>query len=92
MSPIQTREYKKLQENFDKVVHFLGAVQVTNTLADKLFARKLITSEMLEMTNLRKIIFAVLVKVENDPTNYHTFLQVLNDISGVEDVVKILTL
>ena len=98
---METPEYQKLQENFDKVIYHLGAARVAEELADKLFAKKLITNETREEASLatvtdtkkmRVLIPAVLAQVEIEPANYHKFLQVLTAISGAEDIVKLLRL
>ena len=94
-------EYQKLQENFDTVIYHLGAARVAEELADKLFAKKLITNETREEASLatntdtkkmRVLIPAVLAQVEIEPANYHKFVQVLSGISGAEDIVRLLRL
>ena len=96
-----TPEYQKLQVNYDTVIYHLGAAQVAEELADKLYANKLITREMAAKANLptrtdtekmRDLILAVLAQVELEPANYHKFVQILSSISGAEDIVKHLRL
>ena len=83
------------------MIYQLGAAQVAGELADKLYAKKLITREMAAKANLptrtdaekmRDLILAVLAQVEIEPSNYHRFLQVLSTISGAEDIAKRLRL
>ena len=97
----ETREYQKLQEHFGTVIRHLGAARVAEELADKLFAKKLITSGTLEKVclptqtdteKMRIIVVAVLAQVEIEPANYHKFLQILSTISGAEDMVRLLRL
>ena len=98
---METPEYQKLQVNYDTVIYQLGAAQVAGDLADKLYAKKLITREMAAKANLptrtdaekmRDLILAVLAQVEIEPSNYHKFLQILSAISGAEDITKRLRL
>ena len=97
----ESHEYRKLQENFDTVIDHLGAVLSADRLADKLFAKKLITKDVLDKTSLPSLtntdkigvlIRAVLTLVEIEPSNYHKFLQTLSAVSGAEDIVKLLKL
>ena len=83
------------------MIYQLGAAQVAGELADKLYAKKLITREMAAKANLptrtdaekmRDLILAVLAQVEIEPSNYHKFIQILSAISGAEDMVKRLRL
>ena len=99
MSGTQTAEYQKLQENFDTIIHQLGAAQAAEELADKLFTKKLITSETRDKASLatltsagkmRVLIPAVMGQVKIDPANYHTFLTVLRAISGAEHMADYL--
>ena len=87
--------------NYDTVIYQLGAAQVAGELADKLYAKKLITREMAAKANLptrtdtekmRDLILAVLAQIEIEPSNYHKFIQILSAISGAEDIAKRLRL
>ena len=98
MSGTQTLEYQKLHENFDTVIHHLGAILSAEDLADKLFSNKLITSGTQEeaslstITNTKKIralLVAVLAQVQFDPANYYKFVTVLSTISGAECIWQI---
>ena len=97
----ESPEYQKLRDNFGAVIHHLGAARVAEELADKLFAKKLITNETREEASLathtdtkkmRVLLPAVLTQVEIEPSNYHKFIQILSSISGAEDMVKLLRL
>ena len=99
ISGTQTPEYQKIQENFDTIIRQLGAAQAAEELADKLFTKKLITSETRDKASLatltsagkmRVLIPAVMGQVEIDPANYHTFLTVLRAISGAEHMADYL--
>ena len=101
MSGTQTPEYRKLQDNFDKVIHHLGAILSAEDLADKLFAKRLITNGTREeaslstVTNTKKIralIVAVLALVEMDPTKYKNFVTLVSAISGAEHMEDFLRL
>ena len=101
MSGTQTPGYQKLHENFDTVIHHLGAILSAEDLADKLFSNKLITSGTQEeaslstVTNTKKIralLVAVLAQVQFDPANYYKFVTVLSTISGAEHMADFLRL
>ena len=101
MSGTPTPEYQKLQENFDRIIHHLGAILSAEDLADKLFANKLITSGTREEASLstvtntmkiRALIVAVLAQVQFDPENYKNFVTVVSAISGAEHMVDFLRL
>ena len=91
---------RNFRKTFDTVIYHLGAARVAEELADKLFAKKLITNETREEaslatvidTKMRVLIPAVLAQVEIEPSNYDKFLQVLSAISGAEYIVKLLRL
>ena len=100
-SGTQTPEYQKLQGNFDRVIHHLGAILSAEDLADKLFANRLIRNETREEASLstvantkkiRALIVAILTRVEMDPTNYKKFVTVLSTISGAEHMENFLRL
>ena len=99
MPGTQTAEYQKLQGNFDTIISQLGAAQATGELADKLFTKKLITSETREKASLatltntekmRVLIPAVIARVEIDPRSYDTFVAVLRAINGAEHMADYL--
>ena len=100
-SGTQTPEYQKLQGNFDRVIHHLGAILSAEDLADRLFANRLITNGTREEASLsaiantkkiRALIVAVLALVQFDPTKYKTFVTVLSTISGAEHMADFLRL
>ena len=100
-SGTQTPEYQKLQEKFDTLIHHLGAILSSEDLADKLFAKKLITSGKQEEASLstvpntkkiRVLVIAVLAKVQFDTANYEKFVTVLSNISGAEHMAEFLKL
>ena len=101
MSGTQTREYKKLQETFDTVISHLGAVLTAEELSHKLFAAKLITNGTREQAcvagvanskRMRILVVAVLAQVQIRSENYQTFLSVLGNISGVDDILDVMKL
>ena len=94
-----TTEYERILRNYDRIVSQLTAARSSGELADKLYSRKLISHSVhMEATNMgvaeaariRSLIEAVHAKVKVNEHNYCIFLEILKEISGLEDVVQLL--
>ena len=95
------REYDRLLEYSDTLITQLAAALCSGTLAQKLRAKKLITSDLYdsatnagqgitEKTRIRPIIQYVMTQTKENREIFHKFLTVLRDIEGLGDLVKCL--
>ena len=93
----QKSEYKKLQNSFDTVVHFLAQSIDPEFLADRLFAAELINEGLVEKAcvktvvnseRVRPLVKAILAQVQINPEKYYAFISILHDIKGAEDLVQ----
>ena len=94
-----TEEYQKILTRYDTIIHQLASARCSGYLADKLRSKELITGQIyeealnfgpgvVESTRIRPMINAVLAKVELSTTNYFTFVGVLREMEGAEDIVQ----
>ena len=94
-----TTEYERILRNYDTIIEQLAATRSSGDLADKLYSRKLISggvyveatnTGIAEVARIRSLIGAVHAKVKINEQNYYIFLDILKEISGLEDVVQLL--
>ena len=83
----------------DTVIENLAGSRMAEDLAQKMFAKGFISRgirdkatiyapDVTEEDRIRKIIDAVLLKVEEDSDNYSKFLRILKEFPDLDDVVE----
>ena len=97
--PSLSNKYERVYQYCDRIIEQLADAQCSGVLADKLRRSKLITKHVYELgtnvgpgvvesTRIRHMINAVLSKVQYNPHNYLTFIDILNEIEGLEDTLQ----
>lgn len=96
-STCQTK-YDKLVTRFDLLIEGLAYTTRAEDLADKLLRERMITKGCLEEAclpavanskRIRQLICAVLCQVKLNESNYDTFVSVLGEFSGLQDIVRL---
>ena len=91
-----TSEYKKLSTRYDQIIEKLADEIRAEDLAIKLRRAKMITRGKQEEASVQAVanslrirpqIDAVLAKTELNAENYHTFIGILTDMEGLEEVI-----
>ena len=104
LSPVQSdgqqnEEYRKLQHNLDKITHYLAVNIDPELLAVRLYASEMITHSLVEEASMntiakskriRVLMSAILSLVELNSEKYSQFLNVLEDIKGLDELVHLL--
>ena len=104
LSPVQSdrqqnEEYRKLQHNMDKIIHYLVVNIDPELLAVRLHASEMITHSLVEESSMntiakskriRVLMSAILSLVELNSEKYSQFLNVLEDIEGLDELVHLL--
>ena len=95
----QSSEYKTLKTRLDKIIDFLAVNCDPESLTDKLFAAGLINRSIAEEASMRAItksqrirplVNTVLSLVEMNTENFGLFIQILEDIGGLDELVMLL--
>ena len=101
LSLSQCHEYDSMLKNLDTIISQLAAAKCSAPLADKLRSRKLISKAVyeegvnsgpgvVESGRIRCMINAVLAKVEINTEHFSTFIEILKEIGGQEDLISLL--
>ena len=88
-------------ERSDKIINQLASARCSGILAIKLHSARVITDPVyeealnagpgvVETVRIRPVISAVLAKVEMNTENYYKFLDVLQELGGLQDTVQLL--
>ena len=89
----------KLQSNFDVIIRFLAQNIDPESLADKLFASRLISHSLVEEVGvsaitkskrIRLLMNAMLSLVELNSEKYREFMNILEAIEGLDELVALL--
>ena len=95
----QSEEYRKLQLNLDTITYYLAANIDPELLAAKLFAAKMISGNLVEEASvttitksrrIRPLVYAILSQVELNREKYVQFLNILEHIEGLDELVHLL--
>ena len=93
----QTPEYVVFQENYDKISSTLIDLVAPNDLANKLYSAKLIGWNLKRQANrsmvdeaeqIGKLLSAVHNQIELNCTVYQKFIEILEDYSQLEELLK----
>ena len=87
-----------MRKNYATIIRQLAAAKCSGELADKLYCKEVITDGVyeegtagdIETTRIRALIKAVHAKVEINKEIYYTFLEIVKDITGLEDILQLL--
>ena len=99
MSGKQTPEYKKIQENYDKLSSTLARHVLPGDLANKLFAAHLIGEELKqesnreivgETTRINNLLAAVHNQIELNCKTFQKFIKILEDYDQLTELLKLL--
>ena len=96
-----SHEYDQMIRNYDLIINQLASVRCSGELADKLRSKKLISDQVyeeginfgpgiVESTRIRAMINAVLAKVSLNKEHYCTFISILAELEGLEDMIHLL--
>ena len=97
MSGKQTPEYKKIQENYDKLSSTLAHHVLPGDLANKLFAARLIGEELKqesnreivgESTRINNLLAAVHNQIELNCKMFQKFIKILEDYDQLTELLK----
>ena len=86
-------------ETFDIIISQLAAAKCSGQLANKLRSKELISEQVyekgvnfviVESERIGCMINAVLAKVRLNPKHYTTFIKILEEIGGMEDLIHLL--
>ena len=88
-------------ERRDKLINQLASARCSGVLADKLHSTHIITDPIyeealnagpgvVETSRIRPVISAVLAKVEMNTDHYYKFLDILQELGGLQDTVQLL--
>ena len=95
----QSVEYRKLKHNLDKITHFLAVNIDPELLAVRLYSSEMITDSLLEEASMnaiakskriRALMSAILSLVELNGEKYGQFLNILEEIEGLDELVHLL--
>ena len=95
----QSEEYRKLQLNLDTATNYLAANIDPELLATKLLAAGMINRSLVEEAGMnttakskriRALMYAVLSLVELNSEKYGQFLDILEDMEGLDELVHLL--
>ena len=99
MSGKQTLEYKKIQENYDKLSSTFARHVLPGDLANKLFAAHLIGEELKqesnreivgETTRINNLLAAVHNQIELNCKTFQKFIKILEDYDQLTELLKLL--
>jgi len=99
MSGKQTPEYKRIQENYDKLSSTLTYHVPPGDLANKLFTAQLIGEELMRQANrdnvdeavrINNLLAAVLNQIELNCKTFHKFINILEDYDQLKELWKLL--
>ena len=88
----ETEAYQSIFSRFDQIISHLSDNVSAETLADKLYTAHLITPDSLReachtgernSNKMRKLLLAVLSRIELDANNYNRFMAILTEL-GVQ--------
>ena len=96
-----SHEYDGMLQNRDMIISQLAAEKFAGKLADKLHSKRLISDQVyeeginfgpgiVESTRIRVMINAVLAKVSLNKEHYCTFISILTELEGLEDMIHLL--
>ena len=95
-----SREYDRMRQNFDTIITQLAAAKCSISLANKLRSEGLVSPEVyeegvnvgpiVESKRIGCMINNVLARVKLNPEHYSTFIEILIEIGGQEDLVQLL--
>ena len=97
MSGKQTPEYKKIQENYDKLSSTLVHQVLPGDLANKLFAAQLISEDLMRQANryhvdeavrINNLLAAVLNQIELNSKTFQKFINILEDYDQLMELLK----
>ena len=95
----QTREYKKIQDNYAKLSSTLTDQVSPRDLGNKLFEAHLIGRDLKRAANreltdeavrIDKLLAAVHNQIELNSENFYKFIKILEDYKQLEELVKLL--
>ena len=96
----ETQQYKRLSSNFPRLVSALSDLVSAEEMADKLyFGARLVTKGIWEEAyvggkktsdKIRLLMKSVLSQVELNAAKYDTFVTVLAEIGGLQEIVELL--
>ena len=99
MSGKPTPEYKKIQENYDKLSSTLAHHVPPGDLANKLFAAHLIGEELKQESNreivgqttrINNLLAAVHNQIELNHKTFHKFINILEEYDQLKELLKLL--
>ena len=99
MSGKQTPEYKKIQENYDKLSSTLVRQVPPGDLANKLFAADLISEDIMrqakreivdEAIRINNLLAAVLNQIGLNSKTFQKFIKILEDYNQLTELLKLL--
>ena len=99
MSGKQTPEYKKIQENYDKLSSTLVHQVLPGDLANKLFAAHLISEDLMRQANreivdeavrINNLLAAVHNQIELNCKMFQKFIKILEDYDQLTELLKLL--
>jgi len=99
MSGKQTPEYKRIQENYDKLSSTLTHHVPPRDLANKLFTAQLIGENLMQQANrdivdeavrINSLLAAVLNQIELNCNTFHKFINILEDYDQLKELLKLL--
>ena len=88
-------------QNSDTIISQLAAARCSGHLADKLRSRRLISEQVyeeglnvgpkiVESTRIRVMMNTVLAKVRLNSEHHCTFIHILTELGGLEDIIQLL--
>ena len=93
----RTPEYRKIQDNYANICSTLTAHVPPGDLGNKLFSVRLIGNELKraagrgivdEEERINKLLAAVTDQIELNPANFYKFIEILEEYTELEEVLK----